>query len=173
MPLTHFISLPHVKSVFRETFIKPFFTIKRDIISPPKTKNYLLLGTAFDYLLRFFIKHINSNAITFKWISELALNEIKENHAYRYQFIKNLIENAKLKYNKFIRSGRISKSLLKSIIQISKIDDYYRTGGCIYNRIDTVNKNDVQDLKNLYNIINKEYFLSKKRCILIPTFGKG
>lgn len=34
-----------------------------DLLAPPLTDHYWLVGTAFDYLLRFYIKFLNPKAI--------------------------------------------------------------------------------------------------------------
>ena len=40
-------------------FPKPEFRLKADIKAPPLTVHYGITGTAFDYLLRFYVKKLN------------------------------------------------------------------------------------------------------------------
>lgn len=70
MSLTDFIEIPEIKEWLRQEFIMPKLTEKREILAPPISTNYSLVGTAFDYLLRFYIEKLNPKAITRKWIAE-------------------------------------------------------------------------------------------------------
>ncbi len=71
MSLTNFISIPEIKHIFRQSFEKPRLEL-RDVepICPLLTNHYSLIGKAFDYLLRFYIKANNPNAIEKPWIAE-------------------------------------------------------------------------------------------------------
>lgn len=65
--LTSFIKIPEINQKFNETFPKPIFKEKAKIIAPPLTNNYSLIGIAFDYLMRFFLKHLNPEANEDVW----------------------------------------------------------------------------------------------------------
>jgi len=78
MSLTSFLNNKDVRRKFQEEFPKPTFSIKRELLAPPLTQNYGLVGTAFDYLLRFYIKYLNPSAITRPWVSESALKVLKK-----------------------------------------------------------------------------------------------
>ncbi|KKM01668.1 hypothetical protein LCGC14_1792120 [marine sediment metagenome] len=70
MSLTKFLKLNEVKIKFREFFPKPRFSIQRELLAPPLTRHYSKVGTAFDYLLRFYVKYLYPEAICNKWIAE-------------------------------------------------------------------------------------------------------
>ena len=70
MSLTSFIKIPKVKLEFAKTFQFEPLTISGELKAPPQTKNYSLVGTAFDYLLRFHIENLNANSITSPWVAE-------------------------------------------------------------------------------------------------------
>ena len=74
MSLTSFLRNKDVQERFRQEFRKPKFTAKKDLLAPPLTKHYSLVGTAFDYLLRFYVERLNPNAITKKWVAEFAIS---------------------------------------------------------------------------------------------------
>ena len=57
MSLTSFLKIKEVKAKFRETFKKPSIKLEGEILAPPQTKNYGLVGTAFDYLMRFVLEY--------------------------------------------------------------------------------------------------------------------
>ncbi len=76
MSLTSFLENPDVKEKFKQQFPKPKFTLQKEILAPPRTKRYSLVGTAFDYLLRFYIERLIPNAITKTWVAEHALTAL-------------------------------------------------------------------------------------------------
>lgn len=76
MSLTSFIKQPEVREKFREQFPKPRFSIKREMLFPPLTKNYTEVGAAFDCLFRFGLKRNNPKAVERRWVAELALRDM-------------------------------------------------------------------------------------------------
>ena len=73
MSLSSFLKNQDVKDEFARQFHKPGFTLKKEILGPPITNHYSLVGTAFDYLMRFYLKHLNPDAVTKRWVAELVL----------------------------------------------------------------------------------------------------
>ncbi len=73
LSLTKFIELPDVKAKLREEFAKPTFNVKKDMLAPVITSNPREIGTAFDYLLRFYASYINTNVIYRHWVAESSL----------------------------------------------------------------------------------------------------
>ncbi len=51
MSLTSFIKIPRIRGIFSTSIPKPKLKIESDILAPPLTKNYTIVGIAFDYLL--------------------------------------------------------------------------------------------------------------------------
>lgn len=45
---------------------------KRPLLVPPRSKRYSMVGTAFDYLLRFELERCSSSVIAGQWVAELA-----------------------------------------------------------------------------------------------------
>ena len=73
MSLTSFLKLPDVKEKFRQEFRVPELTAQKQLIAPPLSKRYPLVGTAFDYLLRFHLQRLNDGkAIRWPWKAEEA-----------------------------------------------------------------------------------------------------
>lgn len=63
MSLSDFIELPDVKARFKAEFPKPKLDAKQGILAAaPNGSDVRLVGTAFDYLLRFYIKYQNPHA---------------------------------------------------------------------------------------------------------------
>ncbi|GAB4317918.1 MAG: hypothetical protein Kow0084_17600 [Pseudothermotoga elfii] len=63
MSLTSFLKDKDVKNALERTFKKPQFNLQAELLAPPLTNNYSLVGTAFDYLFRFYIKRLNPDAV--------------------------------------------------------------------------------------------------------------
>ncbi len=61
MSLTSFLNKKDVREKFREEYPKPRFDIKKEILCPPLTQDYGLVGTSFDYqncLIHIFLNGI-------------------------------------------------------------------------------------------------------------------
>lgn len=56
--------------MFRDKFPLKRITLRGDLKAPPITKHYSLVGTAFDYLLRFYLEKKNPNCVTKSWVAE-------------------------------------------------------------------------------------------------------
>lgn len=81
MSLTSFLTNKNnqdVRDKFKQEFLKPKFSLNQEILAPPLTKNYSTVGTAFDYLLRFYLEYLNSGAITKAWIAYGSCFKLRE-----------------------------------------------------------------------------------------------
>jgi hypothetical protein len=47
--------------------------VEKELLAPPLSNRYALVGVAFDYLMRFYLERLNPGAITKQWVAELAL----------------------------------------------------------------------------------------------------
>jgi len=180
MSLTSFIKEPDVLRKFEETFPLPkVVNLVGALKATPITTNYPLIGTAFDYLLRFYIKN-NPSAITKKWVAENSLDILKSldlsnNQQINVEYISKIeyiINNSKAVYEYYLKTGNLNDELLKSTLLLAKIDQIYRSGNIDLN-IDAIDNGDIIDLRNLINIVDKNKFSSTKHCLLNPTFGQA
>ena len=170
MSLTSFIKEPDVRAKFAETFSLPKINLNAELKAPPITRNYSLVGTAFDYLLRFYIKQHNPNAITKDWVAISALQCVEDDTLRNN--LEKTVDNAKITYKKYLKDGILTDDILKIAILLAKIDPIYRAG-YIYPNIDVVDEGDIQDLRNLINLVEDNAFTANKICLLNPTFGKA
>ena len=74
MSLTSFLERKDVKAQFRETFAKPSVAPDPELHAIPLTKNYSLVGTAFDYVVRFYLERLYPFAHASPWVAEVALS---------------------------------------------------------------------------------------------------
>ena len=72
MSLTSFIKKKEIRDLFASEFKQPRDKITGEIKAPPLTKHFVMIGTAFDYLLRFYLKYHNPEAKEHGWVAELS-----------------------------------------------------------------------------------------------------
>lgn len=184
MSLTSFLQNKDVRLKFSQEFAKPKFNLKKEILAPPVTKNYSLVGTAFDYLMRFYIEHLNPEAITRTWVAESAVEQMKGlGLALSNGSLigidgslsdkgKRIVSKARTTYSSYLKSGVMNDEMIKSAILLAQLDVYFRAG-IIDESFGTIDEGDITDLRQLVSIINPDLFRAKKLCVLNPTFGKA
>jgi hypothetical protein len=190
MSLTTFLKNRDVKEKFAQQFTKPRFSLKKEILAPPITKHYSLVGTAFDYLMRFYLKHLKPDAVTKRWVAQLSISHplspllknviidatthevIEFTETKDTQKAKHIIETAKMVYSNYLSSGEVTDELIESALLLAQLDPIFRAG-FVDENIGTIDEGDVADLRNLISIVNPEAFRAQELCMLNPTFGEG
>jgi len=171
MAVNRIIKTNRLKEEFDKTFKIPEFHPKEDLeFVPPISENYTLIGTAFDYFLRFYIAR-NNNSKDTSWISEKTLNMLKYQKISKLK-LKNIISDFKKQYNKYLETGLIEESFLNNTLVLAKIDGIFRSGGIMPENFET-DERDIEDLKNLISIIPPDKFKTEKLCFLNPDFGNA
>jgi len=185
MSLRTFLNNKDVRARFSEEFSKPKFSVKKEILAPPMTKHYSLVGTAFDYLLRFYVKQLNPKAIMKEWVAELSIELMRErrlaldSQKHLIPIDNNLLEKAegmlsqaKKAYSDYIKSGKMSDELIKCTILLAQLDTYFRAA-IIDENFGIIDDGDVADLQNLISLVNPDSFKAKELCLLNPEFGEA
>jgi len=170
MSLTSFLKNKDVRESFKREFEKPSIKLYAELLAPPLTKHYWLVGTAFDYLLRFYIKYQNPEAVETRWVSEYTLSSLQDNEIYRK--VDKIIRDAKKNYSEFIKNGIMSYSLFKSVLLLAQVDAIYRAG-IIDETLGKIDEDDIEDLQNLISLVKPKMFKSKEVCLLNPEFGEA
>lgn len=171
MSLTSFIRDNEVKAKLNNLFPLPQIETNKRILAQPVSNRYPLVGTAFDYLLRFYLEKINKNTIVSAWVSELVPPMVKDDKKL-HKVSTKIVCKAKLDYYDYLESGKLTRSLLSSAILLAQLDFIYRSGE-VAEELGTVHYEDIKDLKKLISIVNPRIFKAKKTCILNPTFGEA
>lgn len=185
MSLTTFLNNKDVKARFKEEFPRPKFTLREDLLAPPVTKHYMLIGTAFDYLMRFYTKRLNPEAITRKWVAEGSIERMEwerlalDSQRVPFEIDDNLLgeahemlSQAKIAYSDYIKSGEMNDEVIKGTILLAQLDAYFRAE-FIGEDFGIVDDGDVADLRRLISLVNPDSFKAKGLCLLNPTFGKA
>src|SRR5262245_1433799 len=99
MSLTSFIeNSPTLRARLLSEFNKPEFRLKAALKAPPLTSSYGLTGTAFDYLLRFYVKKLNPKAKTRRWTAEAGLALLRGKNA-AFSSATNMFREAQARYD--------------------------------------------------------------------------
>jgi hypothetical protein len=189
MSLTSFLKNQDVKEKLRQEFQKPRFSMKKDLLAPPLTKRYALVGTAFDYLLRFYVERLNPGAITRKWVAELSVShplsplltdvvididsgKISFTETKQTKQAQQIIDRAKDAHSRYLSSGEMTDTVIESALLLAQLDPIFRAR-IVDENLGTVHKEDLADLRNLISIVDPEAFRAQELCLLNPTFGEG
>ena len=198
MSVTTLIAEPEVRARLHKMIRKPDFGGGQKI-APPLTKHYTPLkasqiGTAFDYLFRFYLKRLNPRAIERdRWTAEqvgwwfdgavvypdtgrieivpelITTQRGRECALQRERVITEAREN----YSLYVKTGTVSDRLLTSAIQLAKLDGIVRSGWPELIDLEDVDKDDKDDLRHLVKLIPARDFKATNVCLLNPTFGEA
>jgi hypothetical protein len=171
MSLTSFLDLKDVKAKFRETFPKPSLSPLGEMRAAPLTKNYSLVGTAFDYLLRFYLEHHYWFTQTYGWIAQMAsFSPLVEQEPILAEQVDGIIREAQEQHKAYLRHGQITEGLIRSCLFLAQLDPIYRRR-VIVPDLGRVDGQDIIDLNNLLSLVTPDTLKSEKICLLDPTFG--
>lgn len=180
MSLTSYLTDPNhqaLKTKFKTEFPFPGFTHKDELIASPLTKNYGIIGTAFDYLLRFYLQFHNKDncIVNDEWVAYIGYEGIR--NVWKKDKIETLklskrFSKAKKRHQLFLETGNLTDELISDTLFLAKLDLYVRSR-LIAPDIFIENKLDIEDLRNLYNGINSSVFATTEKCFLNPHFGDG
>lgn len=165
------MKIPDVREKFKQTFTKPRYTIEHDMVASPVTKNYSLVGTAFDYLLRFQLEHWYTSATSAGWVAEISLFMVEEDTP-RHKYIRNVLDICREEHYQFIRTGEITKGILKTCLVLAQLDVIFRRTALVSDFMQ-FDDGDLQDLRTLIKSVPPNMFDHNKLCLLDPTFGDG
>jgi len=175
-----------IRDGLRSRVVKP--PIRFDAIkASPLTTNYRIVGTAFDYLLRFLLQRINSVAQASRWVAEIGVELIGASE-YVYDLDEdallhkadrqrrkadNYILDARREHQTYLKTGLFTDKLLISALRLAYLDVSRLAGP---DRIDWVglsspDPKDVADLRALLALVNASSFRATRTCLLNPTLG--
>jgi hypothetical protein len=171
MSLTSFLEKNQdVRDRFRKEFQQPRFSLKRELMAPPLSKRYSLVGTAFDYLLRFYLRLHNPHAIDRKhWTAEDALALIADNPSLHSKG-QEIVAQAKRRLAAYLKTEQLRDELIESALLLATLDPIFRAG-VGHENVGNAYAEDIQDLRNLISIVDPDMFKASALCLLNPTFG--
>ncbi len=187
-----------VRNLFKELFALPKLTTKNlQIVSDSISTNSKIIGSAYDYLLRFTIeKYYSEKTYSNGWIAERQLRHFRHDNIFNGPIpdlnmdeIKKLFEKQnkenhkvintfnilKKEVNKYINtSAAISDKVIEASLFFSRLDLFHRIGQTARKYIlDTSIKDDILDLRKVIHNTDINLFKPNEKAILNPTFGIG
>lgn len=175
MSLTSFIAQSDVKAKLREVFPLSRIRLEKFSLIEPLTTHYSLIGTAFDYLLRFALQQRYPHAVEKSWIAELVVNDLYLSLLQAFgeekaEKARQGVKEARKRHAQYILDGTLTDDLLRSTLLLAQIDPFFRAG-MLYEPFGEVETQDIEDLQHLFVAIPFEKMTSQSLCLLNPTFG--
>lgn len=198
MSLTSLIKQPDVAARLQQINRPLSLLLAAPIRAAPQTDHYSLVGTAFDYLLRFEFQRQAPHACTSPWIAEQSTDQIRlqveMSELYRtdrassatrteIKKLKNALKtatlavrNTRMVVSDFLASKRPNRELKTKVaagaIRLAKLDGYYRAG-VLPEVLNLVDDADVFDLLSLLDITPIKSITGGKPLLLNPNFGRS
>ena len=133
--LTSMLKEPAVRDLFRLTF--RFETRQTDAAmaaAPLTDENHPAIGTAFDYLARFWLKRWNPHAVTSPWKAEDGVLKLHAWAAKSPQYAESArvacewLASAKSEYEAYIHTGDPTDGLMRAALKLAELDVVHRAG---------------------------------------------
>jgi hypothetical protein len=157
-----------------QTFEKPTLEIKAERVADPQTSNYGLIGTAFDYLLRFKLERMYGVGSR-PWVASqgLALAELDGiTVESTKKSLATLLDDAGRLHREYLETGVMTDELLGATLDLARLDGIYRSGR-VADDFGQALDGDIDDLRRLYEVIPEEEFAGAETVILNPEFGSA
>jgi hypothetical protein len=196
MSLTSFLELPEVAAKLKP--LRP--VLPRKIGVPlrvaPRSKRYRLVGTAFDYLLRFELQRLAPHAIARRWVAEEVPGLIcRKTDKYTVSMdlladaglddylppeevadrAQRIIDLARAAVSGYVRAAAPTEAekaeLAAHAIRLAKLDSVYRAMK-LEPGFEQADLDDVADLLNLLAMVPFGLLLHPGKLLLNPTFGQ-
>lgn len=168
-----------ISAFLNERFTLPVVTFPT-LQAPSRTKNYMKVGQAFDYLLRFYIERENGFCDE-RWTANAAravsvpLREdtIEEYEAYeeKKQACLPFLEKARQVHSTYLSSGIVTDDVFKACLDLSSLDRVAREGE-LPDDVGIYDAGDITDLRQLYTIIPQGTFQASD-ILLNPAIKTG
>lgn len=176
--LTDFIKIRDVREAFDRVFPTPKIIRCRTPAAPRRTRDWGLVGRAFDYLLRFHIEHINRQREcrlkAGEWVAFWARH-------WRQPRIDRALALAAGQYQRFVSTGRATDLLLTAVMWLARADSAARDNAMVAALLMAgIGKHEspqnLADLRALLQLARQRpEFLAPRgsQIVMNPTFGNA
>ncbi len=178
MSLKSFVRLKDVRERLDAQLRIPSPGNQRELLAPQVCRNASLVGTAFDYLLRFRAEKLN-HATRAEWVAERAVRERGGPAArvdglhYRRRFSR-IVDKARDILDRYIFKDEVDAELFRAALWLAQLDVLGRTlKDSSEQEVGKTDANDVRDLQKLYAVVPPKLFKARKVCVLNPSFGRA
>lgn len=148
--------------------------ISAPLVAPPVTRSYALVGTAFDYALRFELERRCPHVQTKPWVAEAAMN-VWQISMMTLTRAETILMNARCDVSTYVKdpapSVETRATMAAHAIHLAKLDAVYRAAYVDPN-MDIAESGDVDDVMRLLDIAPYEELTNPSTLWLNPTFGR-
>lgn len=144
----------------------------------PKTKQHMLVGTAFDYLVGYTIEHLSGKAVLRKSALTAEKSLAILHHEGGSESLKAAIQDAEMRLDMckvhadvYVSDGRLTREFAAKLIEISRLDALYRGGFYPRMPLAKASKGDVDDLMAMHAIMPMDRLKALERAYIGPDFG--
>jgi hypothetical protein len=184
MSLTEILSYPDVAAEFNKYLRVPILEpqVMPKMVAPPRYHDsYALVGTAFDYCLRFCIAACNQGlAAEQTWVAEIAIKlmeheEEKLPPGLSLEQARKGVRRARELYQGFLKTKVFTRQFVRAALFLAALDKAYRTGSetIVLRYLSEPLQYEVEDCMRLLRVIPREMITAKQRAALNPTFGEA
>ncbi len=175
-----------VRQGFSSRVLRPQAKIDRGLQAPPLTANNQIVGTSFEYLLRFFLQRLNPPARDTGWVAERGVELIGlgpgaapgsdvptiSRHSKRLKAAAYLA-HAKRQQRAYVQSGEVTEDLLVAVHRLALLDAAYRVGPerVDWHAMGYLNPDDAADLKAMLQLMDEKTFRASRLCLLKPRLA--
>lgn len=178
MSLTSFLKVPTVKARFKQDWPLPTPNFDnrskhKEMAAPPLSPRPQLIGTAFDYILRFHLRQMYPSSEASDWVAETTAGSLKgrlrtEAHS--------ICQEARQRERRFLDGAALDEELLVSALLLAQLDfishsgQLSASGQLPTNGQFAVEPEDIVDLRRLANVCDWSQWSATQLCRLNPVF---
>lgn len=171
MSLTEFVGEAAIREQMDEEFPNGGEPAKSQLTADWLTKNYTLVGTAYDYLCRFWLRRNVDEVVTEPWVAEDGLQVAEILYPESTGDIQDVIDRVEQLRDEFLETGTLTRDLVEGAIDLARIDFVYRAK-VPPEDLGEYDDNDVIDCIRLVELLEEqEAFKTASFATLNPTFG--
>ena len=151
------------------------------MVAPPRYHDsYALVGTAFDYCLRFCVAACNKGLVAEQpWVAEIALKLMEQEEelppGLSLEQARKGVRRTRELYQEFLKTKVFTRQLARAALFIAALDKAYRTGPetVVVSYLRAPLRYEVEDCMRLVRAVPREMITAKIRAALNPTFGEA
>lgn len=184
MSLTEILSRPDIAAEFNKYIRVPVVqsSAASKMIAPPRShSSYALVGTAFDYCLRFCLAACNQRVISEQpWVAEIAVKLLEDEEeelppGLSLEQSRKGVARARELYREFLETKVFTRQLARAALFPAALDKAYRTGPetVVISYLRQPLRYEVQDCMRLVRAVPQTMLTATHRVALNPTFGEA
>lgn len=177
MTLRTFLKRADVQQLYRDTFPSmPDQPPMPPMAAVSQTTRASAVGTAFDYLLRFYVRHLNPDAVVCRWIAESGVRfaRVTIDDKATNARLESIIRTAKAAEAAIQEHGVIRPEHAAAALALAPLDAIFRTKRFSPTWLVEPAAADIDDLLTLAELLHhQDWLVASRVCRLNCTFGEA